>query len=313
MRRVFLFLLLAGLVTGVSCARRAATTGVSVDPAFRHLIPPDTRVLASVDLEKLKNAAFYRRHESQLDFPLLDAASERIGLDPRRDIADLLIAWNGKRPVFLVRGRFTRSVIEQKLVAQGARRTAYRRYTLIGDQENSLVFLKKAVAAGGSSAAVRAVIDLEANHQGAVPEELQDRLRAVPKGDQIWIVSRGGLPFSDLPMRSDYESALSNIVGYVRGTSIGTGVDTGVHLTADLACISPQGAQRVGDGLRAAVALGRLTTKDDQQDLLRMYDAIRVNQDKEMVQVRADFPGDLADKLLAYVLELRSSAGMLNH
>ncbi len=311
MRYVFTFLLLVGvlaaLVGGVGC-RPQAGTGVSVDPALRSLIPADTRVLVGADVDKLKAAALYRRHESSLNFPLLDASSERIGLDPRRDVSSLLIAWTGERPLFMIRGRFTPNVVEQKLIAMGAERKPYRRYTLLGSDENSLVFLKPAIAVEGSVASLHAALDLRDRDGGTVPRELEAQLGSVPRNDQIWAVSRGGLPFTDLPLRSDYESALSNIVGYVRATSIGLGVDTGAHLAADLTCVSPQGAQRVGDGLRAGVALGRLTTKDDQQDLLQMYDAIHVDQDKEVVHVRADISGDLVDKLLAYLPALRSNA-----
>jgi hypothetical protein len=260
-------------------------------------------------MEKLKSAAFYKRHESDLNLPLLDASYERIGIDPRRDVSDLLIAWNGKQPVFMARGHFSQRVVEQKIAALGAQRRAYKRYTLFGDDENSLVFLKKGIAAAGSTSDLHAAIDLEAGHGGQVPEELQQALGKLPKGDQIWLVSRGGLPFADLPMRSDYGSVLSNFVGYVRDASIAAGIDTGVHLMADLTCISPQGAQRVHDGLRAAVAIGRLTTKDDQQDLLRMYDAIRVDRDNDIVHLHGDLSRDLADRMLQYLLHLKVSAG----
>lgn len=307
MRFLFAVFLIADLAVGVSC-RHPASTGISVDPAFRRWIPPETRVLAGADLEKLKSAPFYRRHQSSLDFPLLDASSERIGVDPRRDISEALIAWSANRPVFLIRGRFTPASVERKLEALGARRAAYKQYTLLGDPANSLVFLKRGVAAAGPTPALDAMLDLDAERGGQVPEELGARLRELPKGDQIWAVSRGGLPFTNWTMRSDYESALSNIVGYVRGTSMGAQVDTGVHFSADLTCASAQGAQRVHDALRAAVAMGRLTTKDNQQDLLRMYDAIRVDRDNDIVRVRADFPGDLADKLAGYLPELRNFA-----
>lgn len=311
MRYLFSFFLLAGLLAGsvveVSCTRQALT-GISVDPVFRPLIPPDTRVLAGVDVDKLKSAAFYRRHESSLNFPLLDASSERIGLDPRRDVSDLMIAWIGERQLFMVRGRFTPGIVEQKLMALGAKRTSYRQYTLLGNDQNALVFVKNAVAIDGSVAALHAALDSKDQNGGRVPQELQEQLGALPKGDQIWAVSRGGLPFTDLPLRSDYESGLSNIVGYVRATSIAADLDTGVHLMAELTCVSREGAKRVGDGLRAGVALGRLTTKDDQQDLLQMYDAIQVDQDKDVVHVRANIPGELADKLLAYLPELRIGA-----
>ncbi len=141
--------LLGGLLAGVSCGKRAVT-GVSIDSAFRPLISPDISVLAGLQVDKVKSTALYKRHENELNFPLLDASSERIGLDPRRDLTEVLVTWNGKRSLILARGRFTPAVVEQKLSGLGAQRTSYKGHTLLGMEQNSLVFLKKGIAAAGS-------------------------------------------------------------------------------------------------------------------------------------------------------------------
>ncbi len=308
MRYFFPLFLLAGVIFGTGCNRRSST-GISVDSVFRPLIPPDTKALAGVDLEKIKRTALYERHQNELKFPILDASSERVGLDPRRDISDVVIAWNGKQPVFLVRGRFTPKDVEQKLRALGAQRTSYKAYTLIGGENDSVLFTKKGLAVAGSSDVLRSVIDLQNSGGGGIPKELEQRIRTLPKSDQIWAASRGGLAFAEMPMRSDIGSALSNITSYVSGTTLGIGLDTGVHLQADISCVSDQGAQRVRDALRGGIGLARLTTKDNEQDLLRMYDSIQVDQDQQTVHIRADLPGDLTDKLLAYLPQLRSRAG----
>ena len=308
--RVFLvFAVLAGSIVALSCGR-TTSTGISLDRELRPYVPSDANVLAGIDIDRLKPTSLYQRHQSSLNFPLLDASSERIGLDPRRDLSRVLMAWNGKDALFAARGHFSSSVVQQKLAALGVKPAAYGHYTLLAIDRTALVFPKDSIAVAGSTQAVRGLLDTDIQREGSVPEELQQRLQSIPKGDQIWAVSRVGLPFGEVSMRSDYESALSNIAGYVRGTSLGVGIDTGAHLTAELTCVSAQGAQRVHDGLRAAVALGRLTTKDNEQDLLRIYDAIQVSQDRESVHVRADFQSDLADKLIAYLSDLKLPAGI---
>ncbi len=65
-----------------------------------------------------------------------------------------------------------------------------------------------------------------------------------------------------------------------------------------------QGAQRVRDALRGGIGLARLTTKDNEADLLRLYDSIHVDQDHQLIHVRADLPPDLMDKLLARLPQL---------
>ena len=118
------------------------------------------------------------------------------------------------------------------------------------------------------------------------PAELQQRLETIPKADQLWVVSRGGLPLNGIATRSDIDSALSNIVGYVSGAAMGVGIDTGIHLQADLTCISDQGAQRVRDAFRGGIGLARLTTKDNQLELLRLYDSVHVDQENSTIHVR---------------------------
>jgi hypothetical protein len=152
------------------------------------------------------------------------------------------------------------------------------------------------------------LIDRANKSEAGIPAELQQQLETIPKADQLWAVSRGGLPVNGIAMRSDIDSALSNIVGYVRGASIGLAIDTGIHFQADLACISDQGAQRVRDALRGGIGLARLTTKDNQLELLRLYDSIHVDQEKSAIHVRADVAPDLANRLFSYIRRMKNGA-----
>src|SRR5581483_9667860 len=111
--------------------------------------------------------------------------------------------------------------------------------------------------------------------------------------------------FANFATNSDFQTALSNITGSVSGTTAGVSVDSGVHLSIDLQCVSEQGATRVHDALRGLIGFARLSTKDNEQDLLRAYDAIQINKANQIVQVRADLAGDLADKLIATVTSLQ--------
>ncbi len=308
MRYFSVSLALAGIIAATGCTKHPIN-GVAVQSAFRPLIPPDTKVLAGLDIDKIKTTPLYQRHEKELDFPLLNESTERIGLDPRKDISNLLVAWNGKQPIFMMLGRFKPAEVEKKMASLGAARSKYQKYTLLGDPKTSVAFLTKAVAIAGSAESLHSVIDLDAKGDGEVPEELQERLVGLPKTDQIWAVSRGGLPFVEVPMRSDFGSALSNIAGYIQATSTGIGVDSGLHLLMNIACISTQGAQRVHDALRGGIGFARLSTKDNQQDLLRLYDAIQVEQDQQVVHVRADLGADLSDKFLSYLPQWQRSGG----
>jgi hypothetical protein len=302
-RLVPVFSLLASALAVTSCMRQQIP-GVVVDPAFKTLIAPDTKLLAGVDIDALKKTSFYQRHEKDLKAPILNSAAERFGVNPLRDVSELLAAWNGSDWLFMERGRWNSQDLQKRLIAGGARATTYRDRTVLGDNAGSLVFFKT-VALEGPTPAVRRAIEIEAAGNGEVPEELAERLRTLPKHDQIWTVSRAGLAFADLPMNSDTQTALSNITGSVRGTTAGVYVDDGVHLSIDLQCVSDQGATRVHDALRGMIGFGRLSTKDNEEDLLRAYDAIQVEKKDQTVNVRADLQGNLADRLIATIPALR--------
>lgn len=308
MRYCFLVIVLIAALLG-ACTKPGAT-GVSIDSAFRPLIPSDTKALGAADIDKLKASAFYQRHQKELNVPLLDAMSERIGLDPRRDISTLLVAWNGKNAVAMARGGFNLGALQSKLPSLGARPTRYKNYTLFGEGRDALTFFKHGVLAAGPVEALRSEIDLQNNGDGGVPAELQARLAAVPKTDQIWAATMGGVTLQ-VPASTDLQSALSNIIDYIGSADLGLAFDSGAHLTADIVCVSNEGAQRVRDALRGGIGLARLTTRDDESDLLKVYDAIQVTQDQQSVHIRADISGELADKLLAYLPSIENRAGQM--
>jgi hypothetical protein len=307
-RSLLALFVLGAAIGSLGCTRHHGATGVSVDPALGSLVPADTKALGAVDVDKLKASDFYKRHRNELKIPMLDTMAERTGFDPRRDISELLVAWNGKEFAGLARGRFDPNALKSNsgMAKESAR---YRNYTLFEDDHRGLALLKHNVAVAGPVAMVRREIDLAENGDGGVPGELEERLAVIPKGDQVWVASRGGLAFSEVPMRSDIESALSNIVSYISATSFGIGFDSGTHVNAEIICVSTEGAERVRDALRGGIGLARLTTRDNEMELLRAYDAIQVSQDQQTVRVKADISGELTDKLLAYLPHVSSRAG----
>jgi hypothetical protein len=295
----------AVLLVGLGCGE-AALTGVSVDPVFRPFLAPGAKALISLDLTSLKRTALYKRHEQELAFPQLNALAERTGLDPRRDLAALLVSWDGRSPLILARGAFTGDKLTQQLGSMGARPTLYKAHTLFGAQRDWVSFPEKGLAAAGPEQTLKAALDSRDARSGQVQEDLEQRLRAIPKGSQAWEASTGGLPFVEVGMRSDLQSALSNITEYVSGTSAGVNLASGVNLQAEIVCVSNEGAQRVHDALRGVIGLARLSTETSKLDLLRMWDAVHVDQDGSVVHVRADLPADLVDKLIVELPKLKS-------
>jgi hypothetical protein len=195
--------------------------------------------------------------------------------------------------------------LEAKLTSGGATRTTYKTYTLIGGERDAAVFINSGLAVAGPKRELEGVLDSRDSSETGIPPDLQARLKSLPKEDQIYIVSSAGIPLSAFPARSDVQSSLSNIVGFINGLTAGLAVDDSVHLSAEINCISDAGAKRVNDALRGAIGLARLTTKDNELDLLRLYDSVHVDQQQSTVRIHADIAGDLLAKLIQAFPQLR--------
>ena len=302
---------IAAIALAVGCSK-TSTTGASLDPAFRAGISPDAQAIVSVKLDQVKASELYRTHQQFLKLPQFDSLARRAGLDPRHDVSSLCLVLDGKHVVLLSKGTFSAAQVQEKLIAAGAQREPYKTFTLFVDAGGSAVaFPGEGMAVASSTPFVKAELDLLSSKSGAIPEELQKRLAEIPADSQIWEVSRGGLPTSNLTMRADLDSLLSNFASSVTGTSFGLRFDSGSHLLSRIICKSPEGAQRVNDSFRGLIGLARLSTRDNELDLLRLWDAVSISKDQQFVRVQADLPADLSDKLISKIADLRGQAGEL--
>jgi hypothetical protein len=213
----------------------------------------------------------------------------------------LLYVGSERNQYVLVRGTFRGEKLESKLQSKGAKKSEYKGVELWHSPAAALGLLKGPIAVLGRPGAVQAAIDTEEDGRGQVPEVIADHLRSMPKGDQVWFVSRRGLPFASVISRTEIQSALSNIIGYIAEATGSLRLDTGAHLQAALYCSSADGATRVHDALRATVAIGRLSTKDNQASLLKIYDAIQIERKENVVRFNAQLSGEQVDELATQV------------
>ena len=297
-RRVgFSGVILASVSLMASCSG-SAPNGIAVPKPFTPLISPDATMLGGIDVEALKSSPLYARYASALNYPGLDQFATEYGIDPRRDLSQLLYVANERNQYSLVRGTFRAEDLERKLRSKGAKADEYKSIKLLEAPGGALAILKGPVAVVGSPEVVRGAIDTEEDGRGEVPEVIADHLRSLPKGDQAWFVSRRGLPFASAVTRTDVQSALSNIIGFIAEAMGSLRVDSGARLNAALYCSTAEGATRVHDALRATVAIGRLSTKDNETSLLKMYDAVQIERKENVVRLNAQLSGDQVDELI---------------
>jgi hypothetical protein len=300
--------LLAGLLLLASC-QPLLQTSVRIHPDLESLIPADTVYLFGANMEQLRNLPEYQKL-AHLALPQLDSVSRETGIDPRKDIQEFLGCSNGTSMVTMVRGTFTAADLEGKLRARGVSGVPYKGHNLYGTDQAGITFLSPSILAGGSTAVLKSMIDnLGAEH--SLPGALRPLLEAVPGRDQIWAVSAAGIPTPGMGTHEgsrpgDITGRLGDISGMLRGIQavvLGVDLSKGLNLTARLDCRTEDDARHVHDALRGAIGMARLSTPDNQPELLKVYDAIQVTQGNSRVDVSGDLPSDQVDRVLTLWLK----------
>jgi hypothetical protein len=287
---------LASLLCGCQ-ARQSASLHVS--PALETLVPSDTVVVLGVNLATIRNTGIYQKLITRVPLPQLDRFAQQTGLDPRKDLSEILTCSNGKTALLLVRGNFRRADLEARFKANGVTPSNYKGHALYGDQAAAITLLDDATAAAGPPADLHSLLDQPNGSGRGLPIPLRDLLRTLPASDQVYAALTGGVANLNLPLPS--EGNLGNIMQALRSVDsamIGMDLTQGIDAVAVVNCNTERDAKFVHDLVRGLVGFGRLNTPDNQPDLLKLYDAIQVTQQQAQTKVTANVPQELADKFL---------------
>ena len=75
-------------------------------------------------------------------------------------------------------------------------------------------------------------------------------------------------------------------------------VRSGVKGFATGLCRNDQDAKNLGDAARGMVGLGRLSVPENQPQMLRVWDGIKVDQQQRTVKINVAIPQELVEKLV---------------
>ncbi len=280
----------------ISCQARKPGL-LHIDPSLESLVPQDTVFVAGANLDAIRDTAAYRELLSRVPLPQLDDFARQTGLDPRKDLSQILSCSNGKRGMLMARGKFNRSDLEARLERQGAKPIAYKNHRLFGSENAAITFLSDSTAIAGPASELRPILD--GHTTAGMPPALRDLLRTLPQSDQIYAALNGGL--AGLNLQAPENSNLANIMQALRSVNsatLGMDLSSGLQLAAAVNCNTERDAKFVHDLLKGVIGLGRLNTPDNQPEMLKLYDAIQVTQQQTRTQVEAKISQEQADKFL---------------
>jgi hypothetical protein len=276
------------LFTGCGGPHRNA---VPIDPLLEALIPPDTTFIAGANIEAIRTTPVFQKYLSQLRLPQMEDFIRKTGLDPRKDLSQILSASNGKAGLFMARGKFGSVKLEGRFNYHGR--------DLFGDDHHAVMFISSSTAVAGPTPELETLIDDRLKPTHGLPPALRQLVQTIGGERQIWAAFVGGLQGLNVGVPDD--SNLGQMIHVFRGIDQGTmGIDlrNGVDFKADLDCHTENDAKHIHDAIRGVIGLGRLSTPDNRPDLLRLYDTVKVVRIQLRVDVTALVAPDLEDKFL---------------
>jgi hypothetical protein len=282
-----------------ACNRRQPDTGsIHIDPALEALVPPDTLFIMGANIDAIRNTSVYQKHIGVVNLPRLNEFSRQTGIDPRKDLSQVLSVSNGKTGVLMARGKFGEGDVQPRLEKQGAKRFAYKGQNLFGDDRNAVMFLNSTTALAGSTATLKSVID-DRNQPHGLPAALAEMIRSIPGDNQIWAAFIGGTQGLNMtvPENSNLASAIRVFKGMDRAV-LGMDLRNGFDLNGNAICDTENNARQLRAALKGIIGLGRLSTPDSKPEMLKLYDAIQVDQTQQKVTVTAHVPPDLVNKFI---------------
>jgi hypothetical protein len=224
--------------------------------------------------------------------------AKQTGLDPQKDLWELLFVSNGKNNVLLGRGKFANEM-EPRLEKGGAKRFGYKGYNLIGDEKAAVVFISSTTAAMGPTESLRYLLDQRGASKGP-PAALAALMKDIPAEAQFWAAYIGG------PVELGFTGNLANInklVGSIQTGSVYFDLRTGLNGVASGECSTDQSAEEVQGALKAFVGLGRLNTPSNQPEMQAAWDGLRTTLQDKRVKLYIDVPQNVVDQFLALWME----------
>ena len=284
------------VVAALLSCRPAVPPHVKVDPAMLTLAPPDSVLLLGVRVDHLSETPFYQKYVASGPAPALDGFIRRTGIDPGKDVWEVLAAHDGKETVVMTRGKFSEySGLEPRIEMEGASRTSHQGYTLVGDERQAITFMNSTTAVAGPPRLLQSIIDRR-SEPPAPPAALVDRIKRIERVNQVWLVAQGPVQAPEAVSRGRVN--VTELLAKVRFLTAAADLRNGMAFTATGECASPRDAETLESVLRAMMAFARLGLRD-QPAMTAIYKSIALTREEATVRLEARLTADQLDGVIA--------------
>jgi hypothetical protein len=223
---------------------------VFIDPGLAPLIPADTTVLAGVRVDLLaKHPAFAMLAKQRA----VERFVEITKIDPAKSLWQVLFVSNGSGGLLLGRGKFANELMAPDVKRYGnpGGRFDYKGLSMVGSEQDAMLFINSSTTAIGAAPALRALVDAMPQ-QHDVPERFAPLLAEIPLESEVWGAYAGGSVDLDLPGNL---VNLRKVFGLLQAGEFYADFDKQMHLTAAGTSPTEQSAQELHDALQGLMAI----------------------------------------------------------
>jgi hypothetical protein len=265
MRRLLLIPLFAGLVLLPACKR--TPEHARVDAALAPLLPGDTVAL--------------------------DEFSQKTGLDLRENVWELVFSTNGATSYVFIRGKFGGDFgFEPEFKGPGLQKTSYKGRYLIFTGDHGVVFMNTGAAVAGEVKDLKALVDGFDNRSRSAPQAVLDLAGTLPGTAQFWAASTRPAALIPLgaggPAMKGGEAMQNNLMRAARSVSqvkLWGDLSRGLEMHVQGVAANEADATALRDAFQAGVGMARLTMKDKQPEMLKLYDGLIGTADGPIVRI----------------------------
>lgn len=311
---VFISILVVGLGSLVAVGALyldPARAAVGPLPAEGLLFPADTRFVIGLDVKRLVSSPLYQRFKAQARPDALRDLEEKTGINPERDVDQVLIAGRAaggpERGLAVVIGSFDTyklgRLIETspKAKAIGRNFEGFTEYVFTegGKESKAVVFLDRQALVIGSQSAVEAAVSSRA--KGATPlrgnSSLTSLLERVKPGSSFWMVGDQSL-LANMPnmIPAPGGNGSSIALPTLKSLVVTGELDPVVSLVVTGDTPDEAAATNLADIVRGFVALASMQASQ-RPELKDLAQAISVSTEKSQVHVNARFSYELLEAL----------------
>jgi len=265
------------------------------DRTLASRIPADTMLLAGVRMDALRGTVLYQKVLEGRGLSEFDKLAGRASFDPRKDVKEMLFAFDGRSGVLLAKGRFGKPSI------QDAEQAGHRGATLWGVQNWWVAFPDGETAVAGTREMVGRVLD----GPGGGGKGLLERARKLPRAAQAWMVFDGGAFQANAAPDASNLSNFTRVFRSMTEASFYIEADKGLDGLLEGRCQNEKQARTLSDAVRGLVGIARLSVPSSHSEALRFYDGITVGQHDDELSIRIRVPEDALDAFLKFAVPPR--------